>query len=726
MDRSELRSKIITYFNKHPYEGYKSRQLRRVFSIHADHEFEVLRDVLHNMVEKGELAWTKKQGYHRMVPRQKGIIGTISISKQGMGVVTTDAGDEIIIDKRSLGTAMNGDTVETALFAAPKKKKQKTQERIEGEVVRILKRAQTEFVGMLERTNNFYFVLPDDATLQRDIYVPPESLNGARPNEKVVVQLMEWNDPQLNPEGKVVQVLGPAGDPFVEVRSVIQTFRLPTSFPGEVENEAQAFSEKISEEEIRRRRDLRTLTVVTIDPFDAKDFDDALSIEVLDDETYKLGVHIADVGAYVKEGSAIDKEAFTRGTSVYLANQVIPMLPEKLSNRLCSLMPRVDRLAYTCFMTVTKKGKVVDYAFARSIINSKRRFTYEEAEKILDERKGDFHKELTLLWALAQSLRKRRMKNGGIDFESPEAKFRYDEKGKPVEILMKKRLKSHQLVEECMLLANQTVASHIVSMQKKKEILPFVYRVHDVPDPDKLRALAEFVQKLGHTLNIHESASSKDLQKLLSEVEGTKEENLINEVTLRSMAKAVYSPENIGHYGLAFANYTHFTSPIRRYPDLIVHRLLDEYNRGMSEKRKEFFAKNLPEWCKHCSDRERVAADAERETIKVMRVEYMQQHLGEEFEGIISGVVQFGIFVELNDLLVEGLLHVRDLDDDYYVFDNRQYALIGERRGKKYRLGDTITVKVAKVNTVQRTIDFVLSEKDISVKNVQKQKRHRH
>lgn len=726
MDRSELRSKIITYFSKHPHEGFKSRQLRRRFSIHADHEFEVLRDILHKMVDKGELAWTKKRGYHRVTSRQRGIIGTISISKQGLGVVTTDDGDEIIIDKRSLGTAMNGDTVEVALFAAAKKKKQKIQERIEGEVVRIIKRAQSEFIGTLERSNNFYFVLPDDATLQRDIYVAPESLQGARPNDKVLVQLKEWNDPQLNPEGTVVQVLGPAGDPFVEVRSVIQAFRLPTSFPRDVEDEAQAFSENIPQEEIRKRLDLRALTVVTIDPFDAKDFDDALSIEVLDDETYKLGVHIADVSAYVKEGSAIDEEAFARGTSIYLANQVIPMLPEKLSNRLCSLMPRVDRLAYTCFMTVTRKGKVVDYSFARSVINSKRRFTYEEVEKILDGQKGDFHQELSLLWSVAQSLRKKRMKNGGIDFESPEAKFRYDEKGKPVEILMKKRLKSHQLVEECMLLANQTVASHIISLQKKKETLPFVYRVHDVPDPDKLRSLAQFVQKLGHKLNIHESASSKDLQKLLKEVEGTKEENLINEVTLRSMAKAVYSPENIGHYGLAFDNYTHFTSPIRRYPDLIVHRLLDEYSRGMSEKRKQFLEKNLAEWCKHCSDRERVAAEAERETVKVMQVEYMQQHLGEEFEGIISGVVQFGIFVELNNLLVEGLLHVRDLDDDYYTYDDRQYALIGERKGKKYRLGDTLTVKVAKVNTVQRTIDFVLSENDISVKDAKKHKKRRH
>lgn len=726
MDRSELRSKIVEYFKKHPLEGFKSRQLKRRFSIHDDHEFEVLRDVLHKMVDKGELAWTKRRGYHRVAPKHRGVVGTIQVTKQGTGIVITEAGDEIAIDKRSLGTALNGDTVEVALFAASKKKKREADQRIEGEIVGIVKRAQLEFIGKLERSNNFYFVLPDDARVPRDIYVAPESLHDARPGEKVLVELFDWNDPQLNPEGKVIQVLGAAGDPFVELRSVIQAFRLPTSFPRDVEEEVSAVPETIPQEEIRRRLDLRSMTIVTIDPHDAKDFDDALSIEVLDEGTFRLGVHIADVSAYVKEGTAVDEEAFERGTSVYLANQVVPMLPEKLSNRLCSLMPNVDRLAYTCFMTVSGKGKVTEYSFARSVINSKRRFTYEEVENILDLGKGEFHNELTLLWSVASSLRKKRMKNGSIDFESPEAKFKYDEQGKPVEILIKKRLKSHQLVEECMLLANQTVAAHISSLQRKNGTLPFVYRVHDSPDPEKLRALAQFVQKLGHKLHIHEAATSKDLQKLLLEIQGTKEENLINEVALRSMAKAVYSTENIGHYGLAFDDYTHFTSPIRRYPDLLVHRMLDEYGRGMSEKRKQHFEKNLADWCRHCSDREKVAAEAERESVKVMQVEYMKQHVGDEFEGIISGVMQFGIFIEINDLLVEGLLHVRDLDDDYYSYDERQYSLIGERSGKSYRLGDSIIVKVAKVNPEQRKIDFVLSENDISVRSAKRSKRRRH
>lgn len=723
MNRPELRAKILAHFDKHPRDGFKSYQLKRRLNITTDHEFEALRDVLHAMVDKGELAWTKKMGYHRIV-HSRGVTGTIKISKQGFGIVTTESSGEIFIDKRSLGTALNGDTVEVALFAA--KKISKTgDDRIEGEVIGVQQRAQTEFVGTLERSQNFYFVLPDDATMQRDIYVAAESLNGSTPGEKVLVTLEEWNDPHLNPEGKVLTVLGKAGDPFVELRSVIQAFRLPTSFPEEVKSEVAQFENAIPAGELKKRLDLRKMTIVTIDPYDAKDFDDALSIDILDEETFKLGVHIADVTAYVKEGTALDAEAYLRATSVYLANQVVPMLPEKLSNALCSLMPNVDRLAFTCFMTITKKGKITSYEFFRSVINSKRRFTYEEAEEILDHNKGECAGELTALWSLAKILRKKRMKNGSIDFDSTEAKFRYDEKGKPVEIYIKKRLKSHQLVEECMLIANQIVATHIAKKNKGKEPLPFVYRIHDTPDPDKLNSLALFVRKFGHSLNITDTSSSKELQKLLAEVEGTKEEVLINKVTLRSMAKAVYSDENIGHYGLAFDYYTHFTSPIRRYPDLLVHRLLDEYNHGMSDEREAYFRKRLSEWCKHSSERERVATDAERESVKVMQVEYMKQHIGDEFEGIISGVTQFGIFIEINDLLVEGLLHVRDLDDDFYSYDDKQYAMIGQRHGIRYRLGDVIKVKVAKVNPEQRKIDFVLAENDISDKD-KKKKRSQH
>lgn len=710
MKTDQFREQILAYLSKNRSEGFKSQQLRRRLGVATERDFQILREVLHTMVDNGELQWTKKRGYHITASTNR-IQGVLKIDKRGSGVVTSDRG-EIIIDKHSLGTAFNGDTVEIAVFGSIKSTKNR-EEKSKGEVVKVLSRPHTKFGGTLQRSKSFYFVLPDDPTVHRDFYVAPEDLNGAESGDKVLVELIEWDDPFKNPEGRIVETLGAAGDPFAELRSVIQTYRLPTSFPKEVEREAEGILEEIPKEELRKRLDLRKETIFTIDPHDAKDFDDALSIEVLEGGSFRIGVHIADVSAYVTEGSILDQEAFARGTSVYLANQVIPMLPEKLSNGICSLVPNKDRLTYSVFMTVTEKGRVRKYDFARSVINSKRRFTYEEVETILDNRKGEYVDELLQIWNVAKILRKKRMKNGSIDFDSPEAKFTYDEKGKPDSIKIKKRLKSHQLVEECMLLANQTVATHISTMEKDGGTLPFVYRIHDLPDKEKIKTLEEFVRKFGYKLNVSQTSSSIELQKLLAEVKGTKEENLISEVALRSMAKAVYSTDNIGHFGLAFEYYSHFTSPIRRYPDLIVHRLLWDYTNGMNEKRKQSLKKELPGACKHCSDREKVAAEAERDSVKVMQVEYMQRHLGEEFDGIISGVIQYGMFIELNDLLVEGMIHVRDLNDDYYTFDEKQYALIGERKGKQFRLGDSIKVKVAKVTPERRQIDFVLTEADI-------------
>ncbi|MFA6455262.1 MAG: ribonuclease R [Bacteroidota bacterium] len=720
MKTDQLHEQILAYLSKHSREGFKSRQLRRRLKITSEQDFQFLREVLHTMVDAGELQWTKKQGYHIPATSNR-IRGVLKVDKRGNGVVTTNRG-EVVIDKQSLGTAFNGDTVECAVFVS-KKGKRTDAERNEGEVLSVLSRAHTEFGGTLQRSKNFYFVLPDDPTVHRDFYIAPEDLNGAESGDKVLVELLEWDDAYKNPEGKIIKTLGAAGDPFVELRSVIQAYRLPTTFPKEVEQAAASIPSEIPAEEIRKRLDLRNAVIFTIDPHDAKDFDDALSIEKLEGGSYRIGVHIADVSAYVTEGGIIDQEAFARATSVYLANQVIPMLPEKLSNDICSLVPHRDRLTYSVFMSVTEKGRVRKYEFARSVINSKRRYTYEEAETILDSHKGEYVGELTDLWSVAKTLRKKRMKNGSIDFDSPEARFTYDEKGKPSDIYIKKRLKSHQLVEECMLLANQTVATHISTLEQNGEVSPFVYRIHDLPDKEKLRTLEEFVRKFGYKLNISQSSSSKDLQQLLMDVEGTKEENLINEVALRSMAKAVYSADNIGHFGLAFDHYAHFTSPIRRYPDLLVHRLLWDYANGMSDKRKQSMRKELPAMCKHCSEREKVAAEAERDSVKVMQVEYMRQHIGMEFEGIISGVIQYGVFVEIKDILVEGLLNVRDLDDDYYVFDEKQYALVGERKKKRLRLGDSIIVKVAKVTPERRQIDFVLAETDI--KEEGKGKKHK-
>lgn len=696
---------------KHRNEGFKSRQLRRRMSVKTDEEFQILRDVLHTMLDEGELGWTKKRGYHLLSKKQE-MHGILTLYKTHGMVELIDSKEQIYIDKKYYGTALNGDTVDVGIFAV-KKKQNDSSEVKEGEVLHVVHRAQTEFIGTLERSKNFYFVLPDDPTMPRDIYVSPDSLNGTRPGEKVLVELTEWKNEHVNPEGKIIQSLGKAGDPFVELASVIHAYKLPTKFPREVEAEAVRLSPNISDKEIARRLDLRGLDIVTIDPVDAKDFDDALSLELREDGSYRLGVHIADVSAYVLEGTVLDEEAYNRGTSVYLANQVIPMLPEKLSNNICSLMPNVDRLAYSCIMNVTKKGMVQSYEFRRSVINSHRRFTYEEVEEILEKKKGEYSELLLNLWSLAKILRQKRMKLGSIDFDSPETKFHYDAQGKPDEILLKKRLQSHQLVEECMLLANQTAAKHISTIKTGKEELPFLYRVHDIPDAVKLKDLAQFVKKFGFSLNISNAASSKELQRLLEQVRGTKEENVINEVALRSMAKAVYSEKNIGHYGLAFEYYAHFTSPIRRYPDLLVHRLLDEYAAGMPPQRMNAWRKNLPVMAKWCSLRERVATEAERESVKVMQVEYMLQHIGGEFEGIISGVMQFGLFIELNGIHVEGLLHVRDLNDDYYSYDDKRYSLVGERRGKVFRLGDAITVQVHSVNPERRQIDFRYVESDI-------------
>jgi ribonuclease R len=529
-----------------------------------------------------------------------------------------------------------------------------------------------------------------------------------------------WGTHRQNSEGCVTEVLGKSGEVSAEIKSVAREYHLTTEFPPEVLLEADAVPSDIPQTEINRRRDLRSLLCFTIDPEDAKDFDDAVSLESLQDGNYRLGVHIADVSYYVSNGSALDTEALKRSTSVYFPQGVIPMLPEKLSNGLCSLRPDEDRLAFTVFMNVSPRGTVKEYEIVESIIRSKRRFSYEQAQEIIVrlERNqvippGDmpFAEVIRELYRVTRALTKKRMKEGSIDFDSAEAKFEFDEQGKPVKILKKVRLESHRLVEECMLLANRVVARHIGFAKKEEQAKPFLYRVHDSPDPERIGELAVFVDKLGFTLNTDGGVTSKSLQQLLQQVKGTEVENVINDVALRSMAKAVYSDRNIGHYGLAFDYYSHFTSPIRRYPDLIVHRMLKQYAAGISLQERNALRQRLPIIAKQSSVMERTAMEAERTAVKVMQVEYMKRHIGDEFHAVISGVTNFGIFVELTDFLVQGLLHVRDLSDDYYLFDEKQYTLKGRRTGKRYRLGDTLEVKVVRVNPEDRQIDFALVEK---------------
>jgi ribonuclease R len=637
--------------------------------------------------------------------------GTLFMTRRGFGFVSIEgADDEIYIAPKYLHTALHSDVVEVVRFAGRPgragRSKGREDERAEGEVVAILERRITTVTGRLEAGRSSFFVVPDDERIARDIYVSREDSLGAKPGDKVVVRLLEWTDEHLNPEGQITEILGTAGDARVEVLSVARTFGLPAHFPPAVEHEAAAFGDSIREDELRGRIDCRRITCVTIDPEDAKDFDDAVSYETLPGGSARLGVHIADVSHYVRPGTALDAEAYARGTSVYMVNEVVPMLPERLSNDLCSLRPDVDRLTYSVFMDIGPDGAVGNYTIGKSVIHSARRFSYEEVQNVIDSGKGDNADVILPLFNLSRVLLKRRRKNGSLDFDTGEAKFQFDAEGLPSRIIKKIRLDAHRLIEECMLLANQTVARHVGAQKKETEVKPFLYRVHDLPDPVKLQELAGFVKQFGYSLDARNGVPSRELQKLLDKVEGSEVENVINEVALRCMAKAIYSTKNIGHYGLAFTHYTHFTSPIRRYPDLVVHRLLEEYARDVTVARLAEIGKGLPDVARQSSERERRANDAERASVKVMQVEYMKRHVGDEFAGVVTGVTNFGIFVEINDLLVEGMIPVRELSDDYYVFDEKHYSLRGRSRGKVYRLGDPLRIQVLSVNAEGRRIDF--------------------
>jgi len=711
---STLREKLLQFFAKHPNEQFKPQVLAHRLGLKGQEDFRLLQQALNELFQSKEITRGRRKRYgHGIPPAAKQLVGVLDILKNGSGIVRIPAPEArtITIPSRFMGTALDGDTVGVALFASTKPDAQQEDEVLEGEIVEVLERSNVPIVGVFSKGKHFAFVVPDNRIADRDIYIPQGKTKGARPGDKVVCQVDSWESRNLSPEGHVVEVLGKAGEVSAEMMAVAREFQLPLRFPKEVVSEAEKIGETIPREEYDKRLDLRDLLCFTIDPEDAKDFDDAVSLEELKDGNFKLGIHIADVSYYVQEGSALDREALKRGTSVYLANEVIPMLPEKLSNNLCSLRPKEDRLAYSAFVIMTPRGIVKDYQIEKSVIHSKHRFTYEEVQKIIEKGRGEFSDTIKRMHEVSRALLSKRMKNGALDFETVETKFRFDEHGKPKEILKKVRLDAHRLVEEFMLMANQTVAHHIAAPKKETGLRPFIYRIHDSPPPEKLKDLASFVEHLGYSLHTNGGGiTSRSLQKLLSDVKGKDEESVINEVAIRSMAKALYSETNVGHFGLAFQHYTHFTSPIRRYPDLVVHRLLYEYAHKMLQKRREQLIEQVPEICEIASDRERIAQNAERASVKVMQVEYMKRHLGDEFHAIISGVTNFGLFVEITDLLVEGLIHVRDLGDDYYTFDEKNYALIGRKGKKRFRLGDMVQVQVVRVDPEERKIDFRLVE----------------
>ncbi|MEK6754983.1 MAG: ribonuclease R [Bacteroidota bacterium] len=717
-----IAERILSFLARYPNQLFRAKELGRRLSLRSTEEYRVFKEAIRQLQEENRIRSVKGARFgHHEIPQT--VVGMFQMTRQGFGFVRVEGlKEEIFIAPRYRGMAVHGDKVEVSLFAQSSKKREEGAKR-EGEIVRIVERGRMDVVGTLQQSRHFYIVIPDERKIARDIFVANEDLNKAKPGDKVVVQIESWGVGHLNPEGRIVEVLGRAGEVSAEMQSVIREFRLPREFPPSVMREVDQLPESVLESEIRRRLDLRDEICLTIDPEDAKDFDDAVSLQELPDGNLLLGVHIADVSYYVKDGSELDKEALKRGTSVYLPDMVIPMLPEKLSNILCSLRPNEDRLAYSVLMTVSPRGIVKEYEIRETVIRSKRRFTYEEVEAFLGGEGGGHASQrestaivemLHRMQDLSATLTKKRMKEGSIDFETSEAKFRFDEEGNPTEIIKKVRLRSHRLVEEFMLFANQTIAKHIGVAKREEHRKPFLYRIHDVPDPDRIRELAAFVEQFGYKLHVDGGVRSTDLQKLLDQVRGTEVENVINEVALRAMAKAVYSEHNIGHYGLAFDYYSHFTSPIRRYPDLVVHRLLKEYAESASLQRREEIARRLPFVAKQSSTMERVSMEAERAAIKVMQVEYMKRHLGNEFDAIVSGVVRFGIFIEIVDLLVEGMIHVRDLQDDYYTYDEKKYALIGQRTGKQYRLGDQVRVTVLRINPEEREIDFAVVEQSPS------------
>ena len=699
INKNMLVDMLVEMFNRNEGKTFSPKEIFKELNLTSTSARTLCVHILDDMVFDGYIMEPEFRRYI-LANNISMLYGTFSRNKDGYNEFYPEDGSEpVLISERNSAHALTDDMVRVALFARRRGRGR------EGEVVEIVKRKHDTFVGELHVEKHYAFLITENRIMPNDIFIPKDMLKGGKNGDKAVVKLLEWPMESKNPVGKVIDILGKSGENDTEMNAILAEYGLPYVYPAAVEEAANRLSNEITAEEIAKRADFRNITTFTIDPVDAKDFDDALSIRSAGEGLWEVGVHIADVSHYVTEGSIIDKEAFKRATSIYLVDRTIPMLPEHLCNFLCSLRPNEEKLAYSVIFTMNEKAEVKKFEITRAVIKSDRRFSYEEVQEIIEKGEGEYFEEISTLNRLAQKMREKRFAAGAIDFQQAQVHFRLDESGKPLSVYFSESNESHQLIEEFMLLANRTVAEKIGKKTSNSTPKTFVYRIHDEPNPEKLSMLSKFVTKLGYKMRSGSgrTTSANALNSLLKEVHGSKEQNVIEQISLRTMQKARYSTGNIGHYGLAFRYYTHFTSPIRRYPDLLVHRLLDRYltlgARSVSQPKYE-------DLCEHCSAQEQVAANAERASIKYKQVEFMSEHIGEEYDAVISGVTEWGMYAEINDNKCEGMIPMRTLQDDYYEFDDANYCIIGRRHRRKFTIGDAVRIRIVRANLDRKQLDF--------------------
>ena len=709
--KNKLFNKVYSFFESHPTQEYNYKHISKKLNLKNAEERSSIIIILNELKQK-KIIVEENRGKYKLKQLSKYYKGIFNYNKKDKSyIISQEFNEEIYVSQNKINKALNGDEVKFYLLKRRKEKK------LSGEIIQITKREKQNYVGIIQINKNFAFVIPDDKKIKVDIYIPLKKINKAKEGQKVISQIEDWPAKAECPVGKVIKILGEPGEHHTEIHSILSEYNLPNKFSKEVLDYTKKLDFSISKQEIRKRRDIRNTLTFTIDPTDAKDFDDALSFKKLNNGNYQVGIHIADVSHYVKKGSILDKEAYERATSVYLVDRVVPMLPEILSNKVCSLRPNEEKLTFSAIFEINKKNEILKEWFGRTIIESNERLSYEEAQYVIEKEINKIPKEISItnkekkinnevkeaiiiLNTLSKELRKKRIAAGAISFDKVEVKFLLDKEKNPKKVLFKKSKEANKLIEEFMLLANKKVAEFV----GEKET--FIYRIHDKPDFKKLESLKKISKQFGYKLDIdNKQRTSISLNNLLKKVNGKKEQNLIDTLVIRSMSKAEYTTKNIGHYGLAFQKYSHFTSPIRRYPDIIAHRLLQEN----IEKRPLKNEKDYEEKCKHSSFMENIATKAERESVKYMQIKYMQDYKNESFDGVISGVTEWGIYVEIIENKCEGMVRIRDIKGDYFIFEPEQYAIVGEKTKRKYCLGDIVKIKIKKADLIKRQLDFILN-----------------